>query len=494
MYQAFGKWQPDAEDLGTGLSSEALNVLPGANCYYPWRELASLSGLIPTGATVVGAAGFITSDGTVVIVAGTASGLYLLNSSFGWDDVSRNTVVPDYLASTTTPWRFTLFENQGSSYIIAVNINDNPQVYEVGVSTDFADLGGSPPKAAVCGVWGQQLVLGQLAGFPNAVQGSDIDDPTTWTPSASNNAFYQEFADGGAVTGFNSSDAPVIIQERAIRRGLIVGLPTKVVFEQIASDRGARSIKGITSRDDKVFFLAEDGFYAVTAQGGVTPIGYQAVNRWFLENAADLEGVQGAVDPIYSRVYWGFRSMDAGGTEEIDTILAYDWQSAVWTRCYLGKSAVSVLVSAATPGLSLEALETLYGSLESIPSSLDARVYAIGAPSFGAIFKRKFATFSGAPMAATMTTAEFPNAPQRRLRLQRAIPVIDTNDATVTVRRRNTRGDAFTAGSAVSVNTSGHWPLNHSGRFFELQMNVPGGSVWTKAQGVHIDAVPEGVR
>jgi hypothetical protein len=246
------------------------------------------------------------------------------------------------------------------------------------------------------------------------------------------------------------------------------------------------------SRDGKVFFHGGDGFYAVV-DGIVDPIGYDHVNRWFLRNANPVSGetVQAIVDPIHSRVYWAF-SVDGGSN--LDMMLCYDWQLRRWTKTPL--NGLRLIFPVVIPAMTLELLDTLYpGGIDTIPFSLDSAIFNGARPLIGG-FDASFraGVFDGPSQAATLTTAEFPIDPTRRMRLTSAYPIVDALAPTLTPQRREQRGAAFVDRSAVSINASGWCPMRSSGRFHRIKMNVPAGAVWQYAQGIDVLMQPEGGR
>lgn len=486
----FGPWTPDAEDLNTGLSSDVSCVIPGPNCYYPFPSETVVTAALP--GDCLGAISGITAAGDFFCFAGTATALYQLDTTdYTWTDVTR-TSGGAYSASATEPWRFELWEYNGVYQIIACTVSVAPQALTIGSSSNFAALANAP-QARIPRVWGSQLVLLSISDRPNAVQGSDINDPTTWTPSSTNNAFYQEFPTGGRIVGATNSTTPLIIQERAIRRGSIVGLPNKIVFDVVAEDIRCRFPESVTPREERIFWLADDGFYGMSAlDPGPVPIGYQQVDRFVLGRADVSEGdrVVGYADPAARRVYWAFST---GGSATLTSMVMYDWSLQRWSKCTVN---VKDLFAFQTPGIQLDAIDALFpGGLDALPFSLDSRILKPGAATLGFVgADNRLGSFTGAPKAAYATTAEFSGGLAARWRLNGALPVVDTNNVTVTPQRRDKRGDAWQSRAASSPNSTGWCPLRSTGRFHRLRVDAPAGGVWDKLQGVDVDMQPEGGR
>lgn len=194
------------------------------------------------------------------------------NTDASWDDISQTATT--YGATATAPWSFAQF----GEYIIAANENDDPQVFNLGVSTEFADLGGSPPRAAVAKVWGDFVVLMGLASNKDRVHWSAINDHTGWTPGT-NNSDYQTFPDGGAVQGSTEATNPLIFLERSVFKATFQPGSTEIfTFQKIHDKRGAASRDSIATRGSFAFYADQGGFFQMGQDGSITPIGFLKVD------------------------------------------------------------------------------------------------------------------------------------------------------------------------------------------------------------------------
>jgi hypothetical protein len=138
----FGEYRPDLSDLDGEHSRSLLNVIPQGDGYGPIRDIAALTAALP--AACRGYFYARATDNTILVFAGTATKLYLLNNTtFQWDDVSASGGTYTTLNSEAQ-WSFAQFGNR----VIATQANDDMQSYVIGSSSEFADLGGSPPDAA----------------------------------------------------------------------------------------------------------------------------------------------------------------------------------------------------------------------------------------------------------------------------------------------------------------------------------------------------------
>jgi hypothetical protein len=354
-----------------------------------------------------------------------------------------------------------------------------PQTIEPATEDNFSTLTDAP-QGETLGVWGERLVIGS----GTTIHMSDINDPEVWEPLPNNNAFEKTFTSGGRIMGFSNSNNPIIVQERAILRGSLVGAPTQVVFDTASDGIGTDHPYSIARFGSALFFWSNTGFVQVAPDGAITNIGADKIDRWFL-NAADLDRrIQGWPDIVGRRVFWAYHT-PAAGAPNFDAMLCYDLATQQWSRASLKIAELAGVAFSAT------LLESLDMPLEEIEGSLDdgSTVYV-----FGAIDRDgKAGTFTGPPLRATITTAEFPQSGAGRTRMNWAMPQVDADEARISVFRRERRGQAFVEGSTVvHVSRTGLAPLRDTGRFFRLQLRIPAGYVWTWATGIEVDAQPEG--
>lgn len=484
----FAPWRPDVAHLNGSFASDVMNVLCASGSYIPCPQLVQFSTAVPS--QPISGFSARNSAGQVVIFVGTATKLYVLNTTtLGWDDVTKT--AGTYGATVDEKWRFTQF----GDFVIAVNVNDPPQVYQIGVSTRFADLAGSPPRARHIAVWGDFLALGGLNGNENRVHWSALNDITGWTPGT-NNSDYQDFPDGGDVQGMTEATNPIVFLKSAIQFGTFVPGSVEVfTFHKVHDKRGSAAPYAIASRGSYVFFADSGGFFQIGTDGTIVPIGFEKVDRtvFGIINGADLAGIIGAVDPFFTRVYWAVKYGSTSAA--FDRMIVYDWNIGEWTQITNATNILFPLASG-TVGYSLEGLDAVSASLDALPFSLDSKVWQGGAPVMAALdadFKLSF--FSGEPAEATLTTQEMGDTAGAIMRVTDMMPIIDTNATLVSVGARMRRGDVFiwSDEGAQSTNTG----LVHKkcrARFHQFKARIPESTVWTHAQGLDVRSSPAGLR
>lgn len=479
------EYRPDVSDLNGAYTSQLSNVLIADGSYIPAADLAVLTDALPD--PQLGALSVKALDGSIMFFAGTEDKLYLLNNTtLAFDDVSQ--ALTTYAATSDAPWSFVAFGN----FIIAVNQNDDPQVYEIGVDTEFRDLGGSPPRAGIVRIWGDFVALMRLAGNPNRVQWSGLNDAEFWTPG-SQNSDYQDFPDGGTVQGSSQATNPIVFLESAIQRGTFVPGSVEVfTFQKIHEKRGAKSPYSIATRGAYAFYCDEGGFFQISPDGSLNSIGFEKVDRTVFRQlqAANISKIAGAVDPFYSRVYW---IVDYEGSGVYNQMLVYDWSLTKWTTIDV---SVTGIFPFATTGYTLEGLDAISSSLDDLPFSLDSKAWQGGAPILGAFdTDNKLGAFLGDNLEATIVTQEFGDTAGGVMRTTRVYPVVDTIDTYVSIGQRFRRSDTvnWLSEQSPSYNT-GQVRKRSRSRFHRFKVRIPAGTTWSHFQGVDVDFTPAGSR
>ncbi len=347
----FGPYAPDLSDYEASSERDALNVVPRGDGYGPFPSLTALSQSL--GSQCRGAFVGYKSDGSVLIFAGTATDLYVMNNTtFGWTKVSA---AGGYSAlSAGEQWQFAQF----GSEIIAVQANAVPQMYDLATSTAFAALGGAPPQARYVAVVGRFVVLGGLLSSPQRLQWSGLNDANSaqaWTPGI-NSADYQDLPDGGFIRGIAGGESGVILQDTAIRQmSYIPGSPIVFQIERIVQNMGLYGPYSLVKAGPTIFFFSPQGFYRIDPGNLPAPIGRERIDRTFFADL-DIASPQlfiGTADPRSSRVFWAYKSAN-GTSNQFDKLVCYDW---VLDKFTLLQVAGEYLFQVSQPGVTLEGLD-----------------------------------------------------------------------------------------------------------------------------------------
>jgi hypothetical protein len=474
-----GEYKPDISDYEGKSTKNVLNVIPRGDGYGPIQDFSAFSGVLP--AACRGAFYALKSDGSVAIFAGTSTNLYLLNNTdYTWTLASKSGVAYSALSSNAQ-WQFVQFGN----FVIAVQENVPPQVYDLSSSSEFADLGGSPPHAAYVSVVGRFVVLSGLQSNPYRVQWSGLNATTTWT-SGVNSSDFQDLPDGGIVRGVAGGEAGTIFQDQAIRRmSYIPGSPLVFQIERISQDKGIYAPYSIIRAGETVYFYSGHGFFKILP--GLLPeqIGRERVDRTFKDDLdkSNLQLFIGASDPRSSRVYWAYKSMN-GQTGQFDKILGYD---AALDRFFPASISGEYMLGVSQTGITLESLDSISASLDALTLSLDAYATAVQ-PEIGLFNSdHKLGFLRGDNLEATVESSE-QGTDGRKLFVRGFRPVTDAAAVYGSASSRDTTAATPVAGSEVLVNArTGRCDMRASTRYSRFKCRIPAGTDWTFIAGVEPD-------
>jgi hypothetical protein len=483
MLVPFGKWRPDVFDLDTGVAGDASGVLPASNSKAAWPSLVPFSEALTE--DIRGAFFARKSDGSVAIYVGTETGLFLYTGSgTAWTDVSQS----PYALPDGDRWSFAQF----GTNLVACNIAANPQKLDIDAGSAAVDLGGSPPKARRVATIGDHLWLLSTEVDQAMVTWSGTNDCEWWT-LGERDCDEQLFPDGGEVTGITSLETGLIFQMGCVRRFTATADRLIYTFNQLDDNRGLIAPDSLVSKGGVAYFLSEEGFVATAGDGSTSAIGFEQVDKWFQGTAdqSNLYAVTGCVDPLRNRIFWMF---PAGGTNPtlMNICLCYDIALQEWTYATFD---AYLLVPGATVGTTLEGLDALGYTLDTLPFSLDSRQFVGGAPllaGFGA--DKTLGFFSGANMAARVETGEFQASPPIRAFVRSVLPLTEAATATAQVGARENLQSARSWGASSPINAQGRCPTRSSGRFHRVRLSIPAGAAWTHAAGVDVDATSDGQR
>ena len=482
---AVGEYKPDVSDyLGTA-SRNVLNVIPRGDGYGPFPSFSAFSGAMA--AACRGAFYALKSDGTVVTFAGTSTKLYKLNNSdFTWGDVSKGSSTYSAL-SATAQWQFAQFGN----LVIAVQANAPPQVFDLSSSSEFADLGGSPPQAAYIAIVGRFVVLSGLLSNPYRIQWSGLNATTTWT-SGTNSSDYQDFPDGGIVRGVAGGESGIIFQDQAIRRmSYVPGSPIIFQIDRITQDKGLYAPYSIIRAGEVTYFYAGQGFHKIVPGGVPEQIGREKVDRTFLADLdkGHLELFQGAADPRSTRIYWAYRSANGANPANYDKILGYD---PALDRFFTLSVTGEYLLGISQTGLTLENLDSISSSLDALTLSLDSYATAVQPQIAQFNSSHVIGFFSGTNLEATIESAE-QGTDEQRVTLRGFRPITDSATVYGSVTYRDTQALTPTAGSEVLMSSrTGRCDMMRDARYIRYKTRIPAATTWTFIAGVVPDITTNG--
>lgn len=464
----FGEWLPDLPEYNNPGALLARNVIPQMDSYRGLNSLASFTNAL-TG-VCLGVFWAQDDSNAVYDFAGDATKLYRLSAGDTWADATR-TVGGAYSA---TNWEFTKFGDR----IIAANKADDLQYFDLGVSSNFAALPGSPPKAKTIATVRDFIMVGDLDPLGgNFIQWSGYNSSELWTPSIKTQSDFQElFGRGGRVQRIIPGSYGIIFTEHSIFTAEYVGPPVIFQINEVERKRGTPAPNSTAWTGGKVFYFGWDGFYVFDGQRS-QPISHNKVSNWFARNCpADVFGdIRTAVDRINRLVMWAFKT---SSSEPINNrLLIYNWAVDRWSYAEVNTQIIDEFVS---PGLSLDDLDTLFADIDSESIPVDTDAYKGGTINLQAFnSSNQAATFSGTPLAATIDTKEISGPDQKRLITNSVRPLIEASgNSTVTVQvgKRNRLQDNVTYTVPKALNgINGEASIRENSRYQRYRVNVTNG-------------------
>jgi hypothetical protein len=313
------------------------------------------------------------------------------------------------------------------------------------------------------------------------LQWCQFNDSSTWT-IGTNQADKQPSL-WGQLRRVVGGEYIIAITDRSVVRGTYVGVANGVdldwQFDQISAEIGCMAAGSVCNVGRLIFFLSERGFMMCDG-AEVSPIGDEKFNRWFFATYSrqDIAGIWSAIDPRNSCVLWAMPGTPG-------RILAYNW---VLKRATVFQIDVSGMFTGYTSPISIDALDAIYGDLDSIPISLDDPSLAGGNPILLiANGSNELGALSGDPLEATLKLNNVEPTPGRRSRIRSMRLISDTTDASVIVDSRMREGDTESLVTTATMRTNGKLPIRANGRYNSVKVTIPAGTTWTNIQGCEIE-------
>jgi hypothetical protein len=468
----FTEWLPDQPGV-IGALTNAQNVVPKAVGYGPFPIEEDYSGSASENLNNVVAAK--TPNGSTQLVASGSTKLFLLNATdLSLEDVSGTTY------NSVNKWSFAKFGN----FLIAAGEANTLQYADLATTFSFSDIDASAPKAKLVTVVRDFVVVGNTNTASNEVRWSGINNPQTWTPSAVTQSDFQELPDGGEVRGLTGGEFGLVLLEKSIVRMSYVGTPLIFQFDNITRNIGCYETNSVVQWGGITYFLSDDGFYACNGQA-LEAIGAEKVNRYFWSTLEEsrLGEMSAAVDPFRSLVVWGYPSLD-----NTYRLLIYHLNTKRWS---FADTNINRVADVATPGTTLEQLDSISASLDALAVSLDDRQWLGGKFVFAGVRGDKIITFGGQNKSARITTADL-SAGENMSMVTLARPVVDNGLASVAVSSRFNLSEAVSFGPEIPANSENRVGLRSLGRYHRLRV-IPSNN-WQTAIGVEVDIQPAGMR
>lgn len=464
MKLLFGDFLPDLTEYGAPGVSEAVNVYPSSTGFRPVGQFEAHTTGFP--GLCRGASAFIAPSGRVVLIAGTSTTLYRQTLT-GWEVIGTGYTMP-----TGTRWRFCQF----GPFAIATNASD-PMV-KINLETDVVTpLGGTPPKFQALATVNNFVVGTQRDGVVNRIAWSGENDAEWWTP-AQRKSDYNEFPDGGEITGIIGGEVGLILQRNAVRRMAYVGGNLLFRFDKISSNVGCASVHSIAQHGELAFWYSQNGF-KMWDGAQIKAIGYEKVDEAFgrLYGLVNLNEMSTAIDGQRSTVCWSTgRKM-----------WLYNWLLDKWTVI---NHAAQIITSRETKAPGLDEPDPVTGPADEIVESpgldtFDAARFRTGDPLFYVFTGSDLGTFNGENMAAKLVGRTIEPVEGMDARIRRIRPMTDaTSGITVRLATRQRLGDHPVRRDFTTLQRSGEMPVRARGRFVRPRIEIEKEVDWSYLHGL----------
>lgn len=463
MKLAFGDFLPDLPRHGSPGVTEALNVYPSSTGFVPVGQWAAHTDALPT--TCRGASAFVAPSGRVSIIAATATTIYRQVGT-AWDDIGGG-----YTLGASDRWRFAQF----GKYAILTNSVDD--IVKIDLESDVITLlGGSPPKFEALAVVNNFLVGTKLDGIVNQIGWSGENNAEWWT-FAQRKSDYQEFPDGGEITGIVGGEVGLILQRSAVRRMAYVGGNLLFRFDKISSNVGCASIHSVAQHGELAFWHSDSGF-KMWDGAQIRSIGFEKVDSAFvgLYGQINYEDMSTAIDGQKSTVCWSTGSK----------MWIYNWLLDKWSVIDFSASIITTRITRA-PGLEEQdpAVGANDDDIDQPLDSLDGARFIGGDPLFYVFSDATLGTLAGDNMEASIRGRSVEMIQGRDARVRRVRPITDaTAGITVRLDCRQRLGDTAIRRDFANLSLSGEMPVRARGRFIEAFVTIDEDQPWTYLQGI----------
>lgn len=471
-YYPFGQLAPDLDPrLNDKTLRVADGVYPSPDGYKPvgqWAQVYTALAGAPKGG-----ASFVSPLGTTAIVAGTDSTLYKAYSG-AWTQIATG-----YSIQGAQRWRFAQF----GGLAIATNGADPMQKIDLETMTVSA-LAGDPPKFEALGVVKGFLVGTVMNGDVSTIAWSGAFNAESWD-FGSNQSDYYTLPTGGRVNGILGGEYGLILQRNRIVRLDYVG--GNLIFDpnEVSSNIGCVTVHSVVQWGNLGFWLSDEGFIMWDGAQPVL-IGRELIDAEFRATfgLGDWQNMSTAIDPARGVVMWSLGSK----------IYCYDWNLKKWSTVTY---AAPIIFSGVTKGVTIDEQDAAIGATDDDIDgvgllSLDDASFTGGDPRLY-VFKSDYrlGTFTGTPMAATLTSADIEVFAGKRADIRAIRPDIDaTSGISLSLAAKQRLGDSATTFTASTLQASGDMPIRASGRYSRLTVTVAAGTTWTHAKGYEVVARP----
>lgn len=469
-----GPWTPDFADIRAPGAQVAQNCLPAQEGFREMKGPAPLSGAVPGSNDIRGLWQGQDAQGNGTMFVGTDAEIYAYNrGTNSFDDVSR---AGGYGLAIDARWSVTQFGDG----LIAAGWQNEMQRWTLGTSTQWADIAGAPKAryVTVCRDFVVAAYIDDADGVSgNRVRWSALGDATDWTPSADTLADFQDFNELGEIRGITGGNFLTILFEQGLVRGTFVGPPQVFQFQSVEQSSGALVPGSVIQVEGQTYYFGQGGLLRYDG-GGIQHIGEEIVDQHVFRQLKfdQVDSVSAVYDPVQQAIFWLYPGSNSSAGVP-NKMLAYSPHTG-------GGRFSEVIIDGVQLGLgstssyNVDNVPANLGNVDSGLPSPDARFWRDSAILAGIVgTDRVVNSFAGQAMTATLRTQEAQPFADRRAIVERVLPVIESELASVQVRALM-RDNSAHGGSATPLRGpqfDGWHVVDAEARYLALEAVISGG-------------------
>ena len=275
---------------------------------YAISRSGSVNDITPTGYTA--------GRADAVYGGGYGEGLYG-RGTYGTPRTGSTNIIPATVWSLDT-W---------GEYLVGT-AGDVVYEWQLNTSNPAAPISGAPSAEAVFVTAERILVALGSDEDPRAVDWSDAEDNTDWTPSATNLAGGKRLQTNGSLSaGHRVRGGNLVFTDVDVFFMRYAGLPLVYEFEQLATGCGVVSKNCVATVDDKAYWMGTNGFW--TYNGYVDDLPCDVSDYVFSNiNRTQISKVSAFHNSLWGEVWWLYPSADS---DECDRYVFYNYHEERWT-------------------------------------------------------------------------------------------------------------------------------------------------------------------
>lgn len=484
----FAPYEPD-KAVVSGAAVEAKGVISQAGRYAPlpgleiYRQNTALNDACMGGVTSYDA------NNSPHIFQGDRTKLYRLIGRVP-TDVSKS---GGYQADADWHWSFEQF---GNNIIAAARGVNKLQRFQLGSSTEFADIADSPDAEVIFRIRGHLFACKGVT-----VNVSAYNDITDWTPDFATQAFIDNLSPiAGIITAGIGGEQGAIFQERGIIRVSYTGGGSNsppFVFDEVEGGRGAVSPYAARPWGRGGFAAAEDGLYYFNGLEA-DPIGQGKIDKTFA-NDLNYTYKWRTVSCIDTAKKAWMVAYPSGSSTICNKVLIFSMTDARWTRDEIDLEAMFEMPREGVDADDEAGITALFGTAvaDSINVSADSPIWRELRRQWAGVQARKLYLFAGPNRPATIDTGEFEPNPGAQAFLSELHPLIDAPPSQVTA---SVYGKPYRLDEtpilldSAQMNEYGSCDVRCEARFLRARFEIAEGCDWSEASGMHWDAEASGGR